>query len=35
LVDHGTIQEFSRFGGCAYCVHVDTSDVASPETFTL
>jgi hypothetical protein len=31
---HGTIQEFPQFGGCAYYVHVDTSDVASPETFT-
>jgi hypothetical protein len=31
---HGTIQEFPQFTGCAYYVHVDTSDVASPETVT-
>jgi hypothetical protein len=31
---HGTIQEFPQFTGCAYYVHVDTSDIASPETFT-
>jgi len=29
---HGFIQHFG-FGGCSYCIHVDTSDVASPETF--
>jgi len=30
---HGFIQHFA-FGGCNYYIHVDTSDVASPETFT-
>lgn len=30
---HGFIQHFG-FGGCDYYIHVDTSDIASPETFT-
>jgi len=30
---HGFVQHFA-FGGCSFYVHVDTSEVASPETFT-
>ena len=30
---HGFVQHFS-FGGCAFFVHVDTSELNSGETFT-
>ena len=31
---HGFVREFVQFGGCAYYVFVDTSDVASPTTLS-
>jgi hypothetical protein len=31
---HGFVREFAQFGGCAYYVFVDTSDVASPTTLS-
>ena len=33
-VIHGFVQHFSAYGGCAFYVHVDTSDVNTPETYT-
>lgn len=31
---HGFVQHFSAFDGCSFYVHVDTSDVNTPETYT-
>ncbi len=31
---HGFVQHFSAYGGCAFYVHVDTSDVNTPETYS-
>jgi hypothetical protein len=33
-VIHGFVQEFPQYGGCAFYVHADTSDVNSPETYS-
>jgi hypothetical protein len=33
-VIHGFVQEFPQYGGCAFYLHVDTSDVNSPETYS-